>query len=49
MLIYHFENPRNVGSFYSKESNIGTAIVGAPACDDVMKLQIKVDNNLYKI
>ena len=41
----HYENPRNVGSFNSNDKNIGTAIVGAPACGDVMKLQIKVDKN----
>ena len=41
----HYENPRNVGSFSLTEKNIGTAIVGAPACGDVMKLQIKVDDN----
>ena len=40
----HYDNPRNVGSFGSKEKNIGTAIVGSPACGDVMKLQIKVDD-----
>ena len=39
------ENPRNVGSFDPNEKNIGTAIVGAPACGDVMKLQIKVDDS----
>ena len=44
-VIDHYENPRNVGSFNSKEKNIGTGLVGAPACGDVMKLQIKVDNN----
>tara|TARA_B100001094_G_scaffold326648_1_gene383205 strand:- start:5650 stop:6054 length:405 start_codon:yes stop_codon:yes gene_type:complete len=42
-VIDHFENPRNVGSFNKNEPNIGTAVVGAPACGDVMKLQIKVD------
>ena len=42
-LIQHFEKPKNVGSFSKLEKNIGTAIVGAPACGDVMKLQIKVD------
>lgn len=42
-LINHFENPKNIGSFDKKFNNIGTAIVGAPACGDVMKLQIKVD------
>ncbi|VFP77976.1 Fe-S cluster assembly scaffold IscU [Buchnera aphidicola] len=39
----HYENPRNVGSFPEKEENIGTSLVGAPACGDVMKLQIKVN------
>ena len=43
-IIDHYENPRNVGSFNSNEKNIGTGLVGAPACGDVMKLQIKVDN-----
>jgi len=38
----HYENPRNVGSFSSDESEVGTGMVGAPACGDVMKLQIKV-------
>jgi nitrogen fixation NifU-like protein len=42
-VIDHYENPRNVGSFSKDESNVGTGIVGAPACGDVMKLQIKVD------
>lgn len=41
----HYENPRNVGSFDKKDKNIGTGLVGAPACGDVMKLQIKVDDN----
>ncbi|VFP78416.1 Iron-sulfur cluster assembly scaffold protein IscU [Buchnera aphidicola (Cinara cuneomaculata)] len=41
----HYENPRNVGSFSKNEKNIGTSLVGAPACGDVMKLQIKVNNN----
>lgn len=40
----HYENPRNVGSFDSSSASIGTGMVGAPACGDVMKLQIKVDN-----
>jgi Fe-S cluster assembly scaffold IscU len=44
-VIDHYENPRNVGSFNSTEKNIGTAIVGAPACGDVMKLQIKVNDS----
>lgn len=40
----HYENPRNVGSFDKKDRNVGTGMVGAPACGDVMKLQIKVDD-----
>ena len=44
-VIDHYENPRNVGSFSSKEKNIGTGLVGAPACGDVMKLQIKVNDS----
>ncbi|MFN7662817.1 MAG: Fe-S cluster assembly scaffold IscU [Alphaproteobacteria bacterium] len=42
-VIDHYENPRNVGSFDTNEKNIGTGMVGAPACGDVMKLQIKVN------
>lgn len=41
-VIDHYENPRNVGSFNKSEEHIGTGMVGAPACGDVMKLQIKV-------
>ena len=41
----HYENPRNVGSFDKDEPGVGTGMVGAPACGDVMKLQIKVDDN----
>ncbi|NEN76547.1 Fe-S cluster assembly scaffold IscU [Pelistega sp. NLN82] len=41
----HYENPRNVGSFESGDDSIGTGMVGAPACGDVMKLQIKVNDN----
>ena len=44
-MIDHYENPRNVGSFDKKEERIGTGLVGAPACGDVMKLQIKVDES----
>ena len=44
-VIDHYENPRNVGSFNSKEKNIGTGLVGSPACGDVMKLQIKVNDS----
>ncbi|MGB5279262.1 MAG: Fe-S cluster assembly scaffold IscU [Gammaproteobacteria bacterium] len=40
----HYENPRNVGSFSKDEANVGTGMVGAPACGDVMKLQIKVSD-----
>jgi len=43
-VIEHYENPKNVGSFDKDESNVGTGMVGAPACGDVMKLQIKVNN-----
>ena len=43
-VIDHYENPRNVGSFPKDDLTIGTGMVGAPACGDVMKLQIKVDN-----
>src|ERR671923_102668 len=41
-VIDHYENPRNVGSFDKADNAIGTGMVGAPACGDVMKLQIKV-------
>ena len=44
----HYENPRNVGKFDPKEDNIGTGMVGAPSCGDVMRLQIKVENNIIK-
>ena len=42
----HYENPRNVGSFAKDDNNIGTGMVGAPACGDVMKLQIKVEDGI---
>ncbi|MFO0389029.1 MAG: Fe-S cluster assembly scaffold IscU [Alphaproteobacteria bacterium] len=42
-LIDHYENPRNVGSMDKGDDNVGTGLVGAPACGDVMKLQIKVN------
>jgi len=42
-VIDHYEHPRNVGSFAKDEQDVGTGMVGAPACGDVMKLQIKVD------
>ncbi|XP_078322629.1 iron-sulfur cluster assembly enzyme IscU-like [Crassostrea virginica] len=44
-VIDHYENPRNVGSMDKKDKNVGTGLVGAPACGDVMKLQIKVDED----
>jgi len=42
----HYENPRNVGKFDANDSGIGTGMVGAPACGDVMKLQIKVEDGI---
>jgi len=44
-VVDHYENPRNVGSLDKKSSRVGTGHVGAPACGDVMKLQIEVDDN----
>ncbi len=44
-VIDHYENPRNVGSFDKSDESIGTGMVGAPACGDVMKLQIKVNES----
>ena len=44
-VIDHFENPRNVGTMDSNDSSVGTGLVGAPACGDVMRLQIRVDEN----
>ena len=43
-VIDHYENPRNVGSFDKTDASVGTGMVGAPACGDVMKLQIKVNS-----
>ena len=43
-VIDHYENPRNVGTFAKNDTEVGTGMVGAPACGDVMKLQIKVDS-----
>ena len=43
-VIDHYENPRNVGSFAKGDDNVGTGMVGAPACGDVMKLQIRVND-----
>ena len=42
-VVDHYENPRNVGSFAKDEPNVGTGIVGAPECGDVMKLQLKIN------
>ena len=44
-VIDHYENPRNVGKLDAKKRNVGTGLVGAPACGDVMKLQESVQNN----
>ena len=44
-VIDHYKEPRHVGSFTKKEEGVGTGLVGAPECGDVMKLQIKVENN----
>lgn len=45
-VLEHYENPRNVGSMDKNSPNVGTGMVGAPACGDVMKLQIEVDNGI---
>mmetsp|Transcript_31750 Transcript_31750/g.57487 ORF Transcript_31750/g.57487 Transcript_31750/m.57487 type:complete len:162 (-) Transcript_31750:188-673(-) len=44
-IVEHYENPRNVGSLDKNDDNVGTGLVGAPACGDVMKLQIRVDDD----
>ena len=44
----HYENPQNVGSFDKNDDSVGTGLVGAPACGDVMKLQIKVENGIIQ-
>src|ERR671937_616346 len=44
-VVDHYNNPRNVGSFKKDEKDVGTGVVGAPECGDVMKLQIKVDGD----
>lgn len=48
-VIDHYEHPRNVGSLDKESSNVGTGVVGAPECGDVMKLQIQVDESTGKI
>jgi nitrogen fixation NifU-like protein len=45
-VIDHYENPRNVGSFAKDDPTVGTGMVGAPACGDVMKLQIRVEDGI---
>lgn len=45
-VVDHYENPRNVGSFSKDDTSVGTGMVGAPACGDVMKLQIKVEDGI---
>jgi len=47
-VIDHYENPRNVGSFSKDDPTVGTGMVGAPACGDVMKLQIKVEDGIIR-
>jgi nitrogen fixation protein NifU and related proteins len=44
-VVEHYNNPRNVGSFKKEEKDVGTGVVGAPECGDVMKLQIKVEDD----
>ena len=44
-VIDHYENPRNVGTLDKEDANVGTGLVGAPACGDVMRLQIRVNDN----
>ena len=44
----HYENPQNVGSFDKNDDKVGTGLVGAPACGDVMKLQIKVEDGIIQ-
>ena len=46
LVLDHYENPRNVGSFDKNDTDVGTGMVGAPACGDVMKLQIKVQDGI---
>lgn len=47
-VIDHYENPRNVGKLDASDKNVGTGMVGAPACGDVMKLQIRVEDGIIK-
>ena len=45
-IIYYFENPRNIGSFEKGEPNVFTGLVGAPACGDVMKIELKIEDDI---
>ena len=45
-IIYYFENPRNIGSFKKGEPNVFTGLVGAPACGDVMKIELKIEDDI---
>jgi nitrogen fixation protein NifU and related proteins len=47
-VIDHYENPRNVGKMDAADANVGTGMVGAPACGDVMKLQIRVEDGIIR-
>jgi len=47
-VIEHYENPRNVGSLDKNDPNVGTGLVGAPACGDVMKLQLKIEDGVIQ-
>src|SRR5579862_7929386 len=47
-VIDHYENPRNVGSFDKNDESVGTGMVGAPACGDVMKLQLKIEDGVIR-
>jgi len=47
-ILYHFENPQNIGKMDSKDKKVGTGLVGSPACGDVVKLQIKIEDNIIK-
>ena len=47
-VVDHYEKPRNVGAFNKNDANVGTGLVGAPACGDVMKLQIRVSLQMFE-
>lgn len=48
-VVDHYDNPRNIGAFDKNDPRVGTGVVGAPACGDVMKLQIKIDEKTGKV